>query len=62
MGADRNIWRAGPGRGHRIPQFHCPECGEKLYSVFKANAHQCSKEVEDEGTRRPQKNDDPTAR
>ena len=44
MGADRNIWRAGPGRGHRIPQFHCPWCGEKFHSIFKANAHQCSKE------------------
>ena len=49
MGADRNIWRAGPGRGHRIPQFHCPKCGEKFYSVFKANAHQCSEKGGEEG-------------
>ena len=47
MGTDRNIWRAGPGRGHRVPMFPCPWCGERFHSVFKANAHmlQCSKEV-----------------
>ena len=50
MGADRNIWRAGGGRGHRAQPFQCPWCGERFHSVFQANAHidLCSKKVKKE--------------
>ena len=50
MGSDRNIWRAGGGRGHRAQPFQCPWCGERFHSVFQANAHidLCSKKVKKE--------------